>query len=241
MIKFKNNVPELISQLIDSREIHKETLEFHLLNTFNLGLCEKEAAYKELLEDPSDKNINLPDGWPVAFWLSILKRNHVKQIRGSDLLRYLIINGKDNSHFLLGSTENTLLALQKNLYKLNPAVKISGFYSPPFVDNYQEWIPDFIKFLKEQKIDFLWIGLGTPKQDYIVRIIRDSNLNIKAVFAVGAAFDFLAETKMEVPLIMKKMRLEWFHRLLSEPKRLWKRYTVYQLYFMKAVLKSSFK
>jgi N-acetylglucosaminyldiphosphoundecaprenol N-acetyl-beta-D-mannosaminyltransferase len=241
MIKFKNNVPELISQLIDSREIHKETLEFHLLNTFNLGLCEKEAAYKELLEDPSDKNINLPDGWPVAFWLSILKRNHVKQIRGSDLLRYLIINGKDNSHFLLGSTENTLLALQKNLHKLNPAVKISGFYSPPFVDNYQEWLPDFIKFLKEQKIDFLWIGLGTPKQDYIVRIIRDSNLNIKAVFAVGAAFDFLAETKMEVPLIMKKMRLEWFHRLLSEPKRLWKRYTVYQLYFMKAVLKSSFK
>lgn len=241
MIIFNNNVTELISKLIDVGEIRKETFEFHLLNSFNLGLCEKEPAYKELLNDSSEKNINLPDGWPVAFWLSILNRNHVKQVRGADLLRYVIINGKKNSHFFLGSTEQTLLALQNNLHKLNPTVKISGFYSPPFVHDYQDWLPDFIKFLKTQKVDFLWIGLGTPKQDYIVRNIRDMNLRIKAVFAVGAAFDFLAETKLEVPLIMKKMGLEWFHRLWSEPKRLWKRYTIYQMYFIKAILKSSFK
>lgn len=68
----------------------------------------------------------------------------------------------------------------------------------------------------------MWVGLGTPKQDWECARLRD---RIPAVFvAVGAAFDFAAGTKSTAPEWMQDNGLEWVHRLASEPGRLWKRY-----------------
>lgn len=241
MIRFRHYQLEEIAKAIEEWDRVRGSFEFHLLNTFNLGLSEQDSEYKRLLQKTDPANINLPDGWPVAFWLSFVHGKHVTQIRGSDLLRFLVLNGKKNSHFFLGSTLETLTALEKSLLKLNPDATFSGFVSPPFSDTYESWLPEFIATLRDEKVDFLWVGLGTPKQDYIVRAIAESNLEIKAVFAIGAAFDFIAGVKKEVPSFMRKVGLEWLHRLFSEPRRLWKRYTVFQLYFMKAILKSSFR
>jgi N-acetylglucosaminyldiphosphoundecaprenol N-acetyl-beta-D-mannosaminyltransferase len=241
MIRFRSYKLEQIVKEIEEIDQDHGSFEFHLLNTFNLGLSEQDPAYKRLLQNSNPTNINLPDGWPVAFWLSILHRKLVRQIRGSDLLRFLVLNGNKNSHFFVGSTHETLTALEKSLRDLNHEAKFSGFVSPPFSDTPEFWLPEFIVSLRAQKVDFLWVGLGTPKQDYIVRAIAESNLEIKAVFAIGAAFDFVAGVKKEVPSFMRKLGLEWLHRLLSEPKRLWRRYTVFQLYFIKAILKSSFR
>lgn len=241
MIKFSCYRLEEIAKQIEEMDQVRGSIEFHLLNTFNLGLSEQDAAYKRLLQETNPANINLADGWPVAFWLSILHRRHVMQIRGTDLLRFLVLNGKMNSHFFVGSTDETLSALEKSLRQLNPEATFSGFVSPPFSDSPESWLPEFIITLRAKKVDFLWVGLGTPKQDYIVRAIAESNLQIKAIFAVGAAFDFIAGVKKEVPSFMRKAGLEWLHRLFSEPRRLWKRYTIFLLYFMKAILKSSFR
>lgn len=241
MIRFNKQELEQIVKEIEDFSPQRGTFEFHLLNTFNLGLSEQDSTYERLLENTMPTNINLPDGWPVAFWLSVLHRKHIKQIRGSDLLRFLILNGGKNSHFFVGSTHETLQSLEKTLRNLNNEAEFSGFVSPPFTDNPESWLPGFIDSLSTRNVDFLWVGLGTPKQDYIVRAIAESNLEIKAVFAVGAAFDFIAGVKKEVPPLMRKLGFEWFHRLYSEPKRLWKRYTIFQLYFVKAILKSSFR
>jgi N-acetylglucosaminyldiphosphoundecaprenol N-acetyl-beta-D-mannosaminyltransferase len=241
MIKFNNSYQKLIEKLIEENNLHRRTVEFHLLNTYNLGLAEKNPTYKQLLGDTAPENINLPDGWPVALWLSIINRSFVRQIRGSDLLRALVVGAKDNSHFFLGSTNETLSALEKHLQTLNPSAKLSGFVSPSFEDSTDSWLPQFTEYLKNRKVDFLWVGLGTPKQDYVARFIANSNLDVKGVFAVGAAFDFIAGTKKEVQPLIRKLGLEWLHRLLIEPKRLWKRYTIYQIYFIIAVLKRSFR
>jgi N-acetylglucosaminyldiphosphoundecaprenol N-acetyl-beta-D-mannosaminyltransferase len=80
----------------------------------------------------------------------------------------------------------------------------------------------------------VWIGLGAPKQDVIGARMRDGEA-APLLFCVGAAFDFLSGTKRRAPKWMRRSGLEWLHRLLSEPGRLWKRYLIGNARFLAGV------
>jgi len=83
--------------------------------------------------------------------------------------------------------------------------------------------------------DIVWIGLGTPKQDWEARRLAAS---IGATtIAVGAAFDFAAGTVMEAPKWVRTIGFEWFFRLCSQPKRLWRRYLIGNSRFLVVALK----
>jgi N-acetylglucosaminyldiphosphoundecaprenol N-acetyl-beta-D-mannosaminyltransferase len=71
----------------------------------------------------------------------------------------------------------------------------------------------------------IWVGLGAPKQDIMAARLRELDA-APAIFCVGAAFDFVAGTVTRAPLWMRRSGLEWLHRLLSEPRRLWRRYLI---------------
>jgi N-acetylglucosaminyldiphosphoundecaprenol N-acetyl-beta-D-mannosaminyltransferase len=73
--------------------------------------------------------------------------------------------------------------------------------------------------------DAVWVGLGAPKQDLMAARLRDLDA-APTIFCVGAAFDFVAGTVKRAPRWMQRTGLEWLHRLLSEPRRLWRRYVI---------------
>ena len=107
----------------------------------------------------------------------------------------------------------------KNRY---PGVQIAGMYSPPFRPMTSEEDQEVIQMINESHVDFVWVGLGAPKQEYWM---AEHKGKIKGfMVGVGAAFDYEAGNLERAPRWMQKANLEWLYRLLQEPKRLFKRY-----------------
>jgi N-acetylglucosaminyldiphosphoundecaprenol N-acetyl-beta-D-mannosaminyltransferase len=206
----------------------------HLVNAFTVALADASPDYRETLKSPA---INFPDGKPIG-WMSAMKRQapRLRQVRGPQLFLDVFDHGRSQNvkHYLLGSTTETLAKLVANLNERFPGIEIVGSESPPFAAPRLSELRDRDLRIRESGAEIVWVGLGTPKQDYEVRRIVQA-LPILAI-AVGAAFDFAAGTAKQAPQWMTKVGLEWLHRLLSEPRRLWKRYLFGNLRFLKAVL-----
>ena len=96
--------------------------------------------------------------------------------------------------------------------------------TPPFRPLGDDDIDGLVARVRASGANILWIGLGTPRQDYLVhRLARDLAMPI---VPVGAAFDYWSGEINEAPAILHGSGLEWLHRLVSEPRRLWHRYLV---------------
>ena len=182
--------------------------------------------------DPKYRNIidtvdmATPDGAPVAWMLRRMGFINQQRISGPDLM-WLLCARAEKEHlsvYFYGSNEKTLEALDKKLNAAFPRLKIAGMESPPFRPLTKEEDAKAIERINNSKANFVFVGLGCPKQEIWMSEHRGQ---IHAVMlGVGAAFDFHAGTKKRAPLWMQKIGLEWFHRFLSEPRRLWKRYLI---------------
>ena len=203
----------------------------HFVNSYTLALASKSAEYTKIL----CKNILVCDGKPLAKYLNLVKPNSFVYMRGADFLRdsfkKMDINAR---HFFLGSTPQVLSALELAAKRINPKISIVGLHSPEFSDNYQQSIAEWLLLIESSDANCVWLSLGTPKQDYVANIIA-SRLHVK-VFAVGAAFGYVAGIEREAPFILKKLYLEWFYRFFKEPLRLGRRYFWGNLIFLKIIL-----
>jgi len=108
----------------------------------------------------------------------------------------------------------------------------------PNVANYHPFTQEnmaIVETINNSGVRVLFVGLGCPKQEIWMHEHKDQ---INAVMlGVGAAFDFIAGVKPQAPLWIQHIGMEWFYRLLSEPKRLWKRYFYYNPRFVIAIIK----
>ena len=130
------------------------------------------------------------------------------------------------THFFYGGKNDELLKkLRENLEKNFPGINIVGMYSPPFRPLTPEEDIDIIQRINDVHPDFLWVGIGAPKQEMWMKNHRES-INGTCMLGVGAAFDFMAGTLAKAPKWLEEAGLEWLYRLIKEPKRLWKRYIV---------------
>ena len=165
-----------------------------------------------------------PDGVPVI-WLAKLKGcGDITRTYGPDLMR-LLCASPDIRHYFFGSTSQVINILDHTLRAKHPSIQIVGMTSPPYHATAQVEDEATIKAINDAAPDILWVGLGSPKQDFWMDINR-GRLNVPVIVGVGAAFDFLAGTKAQAPLWMQQNGLEWLFRLASEPGRLWKRYLI---------------
>jgi len=130
------------------------------------------------------------------------------------------------THYFYGGKDNEVLKkLRENLENDYPGIQIVGMYSPPFrplTEDEDKQICDEINALKP---DFLWVGIGAPKQEMWMWEHREK-IHGTVMLGVGAGFNFFAGTLDKAPSWMEKASLEWFYRLTKEPKRLWRRYVL---------------
>ncbi len=125
-------------------------------------------------------------------------------------------------HYFYGSTEETLEKMKEALNRDYPDAVIAGMYSPPFRTLAPEEDAEVIRMINEADADFVWIGLGAPKQEYWMAEHKDKVHGL--MVGVGAAFDYLAGNINRAPEWMQKHSLEWLYRLMQDPKRLFYRY-----------------
>jgi N-acetylglucosaminyldiphosphoundecaprenol N-acetyl-beta-D-mannosaminyltransferase len=194
----------------------------HLVNAYTVAIADRDPSFAEIL---SGDSVNLPDGKPLM-WVSRMRRDKVAlcQVRGTALLHSTFDRGRAHGvrHFLLGSTPEVLAKLETNLLIAFPGAVIVGTMSPPFRPLSPEEISDQDREIAASQAHVVWVGLGTPKQDYEAKRLSQS-LPVVAV-AVGAAFDFTAGTVKEAPQVFVSLGIEWVYRFAKEPRRLWRRY-----------------
>ncbi len=173
-----------------------------------------------------------PDGAPVAWMLRRLGFSGQQRINGPDLMwRYCERAAeRGESVFLYGGSSETLSILQIRLVEAFPSLQIAGAWSPPFRALTEEEDEVDVARINASGAGTVWVSLGCPKQEKWMAAHRG---RINAVMVgVGAAFDYHAGTIRRAPLWMQQNGLEWLYRLLSEPRRLWKRYLVTNTLFL---------
>jgi N-acetylglucosaminyldiphosphoundecaprenol N-acetyl-beta-D-mannosaminyltransferase len=170
----------------------------------------------------------VPDGVPVVWALRLLGFSRTGRVYGPDLLVRLCETGVSRgwSHFFLGGEEGVARGLGQALAQLIPGLKLAGCYSPPFraLDSQEEQA--VISCINAAEPTVVWVGLGSPKQDLWMARFRPE-LHAPLLVGVGAAFNFLTGRSAQAPRWMQRCGLEWLHRLAHEPRRLWRRYLIY--------------
>ncbi len=178
-----------------------------------------------------------PDGMPLV-WLSRLKGfRHVDRVYGPDLMLALCERSAATGyrHFFYGGAAGVPQQLADVLQKRFPGLRVVGTYSPPFRPLSPEEDEQVVRMINAADPDIVWVGLGSPKQEYWMAEHR-ARLAAPVLIGVGAAFDFLTGRKPQAPCWMQRAGLEWLFRLLTEPRRLWRRYLINNPLFVALVV-----
>jgi N-acetylglucosaminyldiphosphoundecaprenol N-acetyl-beta-D-mannosaminyltransferase len=175
----------------------------------------------------------VPDGTPLVWigrWRGYGRR--IGRVAGADLVDAVCAASVSGglTHYFYGGKPGVAAEMARRLSERHPGLLVAGVFSPPM----REIGPDLcitddmraeLDAIRRSGADFIWIGLSSPKQDYLA--IQAAPLVGRGVFfAVGAAFDFHSGAVRRAPGWMRNNGLEWLHRLWSEPRRLWRRYLV---------------
>lgn len=181
----------------------------------------EDNAYKQV---QNGGIMAIPDGGPLS---SVGRKRGFKNMQrttGPSYMGEILKTSaeKGYSHFFYGSTQETLDKLREKLESEYHGLKIAGMYSPPFRPLNQKEDEEIINMINACAPDFVWIGLGAPKQE-IWMADHQGKINGFMV-GVGAAFDYYAGNINRAPKWMQKCNLEWLYRLMQDPKRLFKRY-----------------
>lgn len=185
--------------------------------------AQHEPSFKQIL---NSADLVVPDGMPLV-WLGRRQGYPLKRrVYGPELMQvFCSATGSKYRHFFYGGMPgvSTLLAeiLQRKF-----GIQAVGNYSPPFRTLSKEEDDEIVALINAAEPDVLWIGLSTPKQERWMHEHRPK-LRVPVVLGVGAAFDLNTGRAKSAPRWMREHGLEWFFRLVQEPRRLWRRYLVY--------------
>lgn len=173
--------------------------------------------------------LSVADGKPV-YWLA-RARGSAGHVPGPDFMTLALQRCRSHRHFFYGSTPVVLDQLVTRVREEYPGVNICGLLSPPFRALTADEKRQHYTLIRAAKPDLIWVGLGAPKQELWMAEAYES-LRPAILLGVGAAFDFHARLVSRAPSAMRAMGLEWLFRLISQPRRLWRRYLVTNTLFL---------
>lgn len=185
----------------------------------------------EAQRDPALKSIFdqallvLPDGMPTVWIGHIQGFPSMQRVFGPDLMIDIMGRAEFRNciHFFCGGELGVAEALRQEMLRRFPWVQIAGTYSPPFRSMTELEEKELIATVQSVQPDIIWVGLSTPKQERLMARYLPM-LNTRLMIGVGAAFLFHTGAIKDSPQWVKRAGLQWLHRLVQEPSRLWRRY-----------------
>ena len=195
----------------------------------SLMLSTKHADLQTLHDEAA---LVVPDGMPLV-WVGRLRGfPEIGRVAGADLMDAVCEASRNTgqSHFFYGGGPGVAEKVAAAMRRRHPGITIAGTLTPPMRDIGPDFAFDDACLAEMAAIRaagpaYLWVGISSPKQERWMARARDQ-LEGAVMFGVGAAFDFHAGKISRAPKWMQANGLEWLHRLLSEPRRLWRRYLV---------------
>lgn len=226
--------PLTMKETVDAVEqyvLKKHPLHLMGVNADKINQCHEDEKIKKIVNESGIINA---DGASVVLASKFLGAPVPERVAGIDLMQNLLelSNKKGYSVYLFGAKEEILQDMLKAFKQRYPDLDVVGYRNGYFSPEDEEKIQEDIK---DKKPDFVFVGITSPKKEYIIQSFMDNGIN--AVFmGVGGSFDVLSGHIKRAPLWMQKLNLEWLFRVANEPKRLFKRYFVGNVTFIKRVL-----
>ena len=220
----------LFKQWIDFREPHQVCIA----NVHTVVSSLTDMALKDI----NNQSLVTMDGLPLVWYGKAVYGAKIKErICGPELMLRCLDEGRTHGwkHFFLGGKEDTLTDLVDSMQSKFPGVDIVNWYSPPFRPLSTEEDNQLVDLINQYQPDFLWVGLGAPKQEkWIAAHLQ--KVKVPVQIGVGAAFDFHSGHIKRAPLCFQKYGLEWAYRI-KQDGRLFKRYystnPVFLMFFLR--------
>jgi N-acetylglucosaminyldiphosphoundecaprenol N-acetyl-beta-D-mannosaminyltransferase len=208
-------------------------------NAAHIVLLQKDKEFYEVYKNAT---LVLADGISIVWTSRFLGTSLKERITGADLFGEIckIANKKGKSLFILGGTGGVEKIAENKLKMMYPNIEAFS-YSPPFgFENDKKESSKIINMINMSNADIFFVCVGSPKSEkWIYKHLNI--LNIKVACPFGAALDFFAGIKKRAPKWMQNAGLEWFWRLIRDPRRLWKRYLIGNIIFIWIILKELFR
>lgn len=207
---------------------NKQALPVRFINAWSV-VCASESD--EYLEKIKTSGLNLCDSFALAKFLKCYyKKVEQTQIRGNDFFKKFLGKYFNLNHILIGPTFRILDKMEERITDDFPNTIITKKIAPGQIEDIDSFVNELAEYLPKFNGDVIWLGLGSPKQDLISSKLAPK-INMP-VIGIGAAFEYYSGEKNEAPLWIRKFGLEWFYRLITNPKRLWRRYLIGNFKFM---------
>jgi N-acetylglucosaminyldiphosphoundecaprenol N-acetyl-beta-D-mannosaminyltransferase len=175
-----------------------------------------------------------PDGMPLVWMGRLQGHRSIRRVYGPDLLLNLCEHSREHgfSHFFFGGKPGVAEELANVLQHRFPGLHVAGTCFPPFRPLNQSEREALAQQVRKAQPDFFWVGMGMPKQEKFMAEYISILPEAKIFIGVGAAFDFFTGRVKQAPRWIMRIGLEWVFRLFQEPKRLWRRYLIYNPLFI---------
>jgi N-acetylglucosaminyldiphosphoundecaprenol N-acetyl-beta-D-mannosaminyltransferase len=210
----------------------------------NVHMCIEAFNSKSFAMDVNGANLVTPDGMPLAKAIRLLYGVKQDRVAGMDLLPDLLAEAeqKELGVFFYGGTTSMLVQTKLFVNANYPLLSNQYYYSPPFRPLTVVEEKKVVESIKASGAHLVFVALGCPKQEKWMAAMK-GRINA-CMIGIGGALPVMIGMQKRAPLWMQKLSLEWFYRLVQEPKRLFKRYlitnTLFILLFTKQIIKHFF-
>lgn len=184
--------------------------------------AQKDPSFRRIL---NQSLLTTPDGMPTVWVGKLQGFREMGRVFGPDLM-YAVCRlsvDKGYRHFFYGGRPGVAEQLRANLTSAIPHLRVAGTYTPPFGPLSAQEEARLIDLVAEAKPDIFWVGLSTPKQERFMAQYVD-RLRVPLLIGVGAAFDYHTGQIRDCSDWIKRAGLQWLHRLMQDPRHLWRRY-----------------
>ena len=218
---------DILTSRAELAKLPEGKLLINTINAFSYDNARKDVLFSEALQKG---DVLIPDGISIVKACRFLnaKSQPKERIAGWDLFEYEMekLNRVGGKVMFLGSSDAVLNLIRQRVAEKYPKIEVDT-YSPPYKPEFSDEDNEaMISAINHSNPDLLWIGMTAPKQEKWAYTHLD-RLDVHChIGTIGAVFDFFAGTVKRAPERWQRVGMEWLYRLLSEPRRMWRRYFI---------------
>lgn len=207
-----------------------------VLNASKINLLNHSRELREIINDCDLINA---DGQSIVWAGRYLGIDIPERVTGIDLFERLVALAEERGYsvYYLGATEEVVGQVVKKHQAAYPNLCIAGYHHGYFTE---EEIPLIIQNIRSIKPTLLFVAFSSPQKEYFVKRYKD-RLQVPFTMGVGGSFDVIAGKTKRAPILFQKAGMEWFYRFIQEPRRMFRRYIIGNIHFLRIVRKEKQK
>lgn len=222
--------------IIEKNILESRQIQHVVVNVGKLVAMQKD---RRLADSVNGSDLINADGQGIVWASRLLGCPLPERVAGIDLMQNLVKLAYEKGYrcFFLGANEEVVakvVEIYSNVYSPNI---IAGYRNGYFTSEEEESVA---KQISESNADLLFVAISSPKKEIFMNKFKKT-INVPFIMGVGGSFDVIAGKTKRAPLWMQNIGMEWFFRLIQEPRRMWKRYIIGNIRFVIFVLKEKFR